>query len=280
MNRSRSLWLPLLGTILLLGLSLANCASPKPNTPASLSVHFIDVGQGDSILIDIGETEVLIDGGEKNPGVVDYIRNYVDGPLEVMVATHPHDDHIDGLMAVLDRFKVNDVWLNGEESTSRTFLDFMNSINSKKAATHTAERGKSIQAGVLNFTILNPVKPLTSDTNNNSIVLSLRYSAVGFLFMGDAGREAEASMLNLVSKTEVLKVGHHGSGSASSPEFLNIVRPAVAIYMARVGNQYGHPHSETISALNKVGARVYGTDTSGTIRIVTDGKPYSVLTAK
>lgn len=91
---------------------------PPTPEPRTLTVHFIDVRQGDSILLDLGDTEVLIDGGEKSPGVVSYIDDYVDGSLEVMVATHPHTDHIDGLIAVLDAFEIDEIWLNGDTSTS------------------------------------------------------------------------------------------------------------------------------------------------------------------
>lgn len=95
-------------------------SAPLPSN-SSLNVYFIDVGQGDSILIDQGQTEVLIDGGSQSPGVTDFLRNYVDGDLEVMVATHPHADHIGGLIAVLDTFKVDQIWYNGDTSTSATY---------------------------------------------------------------------------------------------------------------------------------------------------------------
>lgn len=264
-------------------LVLAGCTSPRTTTTPALNVltvHFIDVGQGDSILIDLGDVEILIDGGNRSLGVVNYISAYVDGALEVMIATHPHADHIGGLIAVLDRFEVKEIWLNGDTSTSKTFSDFMNLVNAENAIVHEAERGKSIQVGVLTFVILHPTKPLNMDTNNSSIVLSLSYGEIDFLFMGDAERQAESSVLNLVTDIEILKVGHHGSRSSSSFEFLNIIKPDIAIYMAGVGNRYGHPHQETIDTLNKVGAKIYGTDSSGTIRITTEGKTYSVQTTK
>ncbi len=117
---------------------------------------------------------------------------------------------------------------------------------------------------------------MSTDTNDNSIVLGLSYGDTDFLFMGDVQREAESSMLNLVSDIELLKVGHHGSRTSSSPEFLNKVKPEVAIYSAGMGNSYGHPHQETISALTKVGAEICGTDVNGTIVVASDGKSFSV----
>ena len=244
----------------------------------TLTVHFIDVGQGDSTLLDLGDTEVLIDGGEKSPGVVSYIDDYVDGPLEVMVATHPHTDHIGGLIAVLNAFEVDEIWLNGDTTTSQTYSQFMAAVNSEGSEVFVARRGDTIQAGNLAFNVLNPVN-LGSDTNNNSIVLSLSYGQVDFLFTGDAQKEAEASMLaaGIVPNVDVLKVGHHGSRTASSMQFLQAAEPECAIYMAGQGNSYGHPHEETITNLCEIGAEIYGTDIHGTIVITTDGVTYDVL---
>jgi beta-lactamase superfamily II metal-dependent hydrolase len=174
--------------------------SPQPApTPViqlgELNVHFIDIGQGDSILIDLSDIEVLIDGGEKTPGMVNYIKNYVDGPLEVMVATHTDADHIGGLIDVLAKYQVKGIWLNGDTATSATYSQFMSSVNSEEATIHQAELGNTIEVGNLKFNVLNPSKPLFSDANNNSVVLSLKYGDIDFLFMGDAEREAEAKML-------------------------------------------------------------------------------------
>jgi competence protein ComEC len=276
MNRLKPFFLSLLLVLLV----LTSCSSLKPATSLSLSIHFIDVGQGDSILIDLGQTEVLIDGGEKSPGVVNYLRNHIDGPLEVMIATHPHDDHIGGLIEVLERFEVKEIWWNGDNSSSKTFSDFMNLVYAEKAIIYEAERGKLIKTGALTFTVLNPNKPLSNDSNKNSIVVNLVYGNVDFLFMGDADRQAESSMLGLVPDVDVLKVGHHGSQYSSSPAFLAIAKPEVAIYSAGKGNVYGHPDVETINNLKQIGAKIYGTDTSGTIIITTNGKVYSVKTDK
>jgi beta-lactamase superfamily II metal-dependent hydrolase len=246
----------------------------------TLTVHFIDVGQGDSILLDLGDTEVLIDGGERSPGVVSYIDDYVDGPLEVMVATHPHTDHIGGLIAVLNTFEVDEIWLNGDTTTSQTYSQFMSAVNSEGAEVFTARRGDTIQAGNLTFNVLNPAN-LNGTINDNSIVLSLSYGQVDFLFTGDAEQEAEASMLAdaIVSDVEILKVGHHGSRTASSMQFLQAAQPECAIYMAGEGNSYGHPHQETITNLCEVGAEIYGTDIHGTITVTANGVTYDVLPA-
>jgi len=250
--------------------------------PGKLQVHFIDVGQGDAILIDLGTTEVLIDAGEKSPGVTDYIEDYVDGHLEVVVATHPHADHIGGLIEVLDEFHVDNVWFNGDEATSKTYTDFMTAANGEGTQVHEARRGDSIVTGTLTFNVLHPVDPLFDNTNGNSIVLMLHYGTIDFLFTGDAETDAEASMISagVLSDIDILKVGHHCSRTASSPAFLNIIRPEVAVYMAALGNTYGHPHAESLAALQSIGATIYGTDTLGTIVISTDGTSYTIQTEK
>jgi competence protein ComEC len=257
--------------------------STHTSTKSELKVHFIDVGQGDSILIDLGETEVLIDGGDKSPGVVNYLKNYIDGPLELMVVTHPHADHIGGLIDVLAAFQVEEIWYNGETSTSNTYSDFMSAVNAENAKVNIATRGDVIQADGLSFRVLNPFN-LQGTTNNNSIVLYLAYGQTDFLFEGDAEQEAEAAMLAAsdipVPDVEILKVGHHGSRTASSPAFLAATTPEVAIYMAGKGNVYGHPHQETLDALAKIGAKIYGTDINGSITITTNGETYNINTEK
>jgi len=272
----------------------ASCDTPSPPSDTSqptspeyeqgeLAVHFIDVGQGDSILIDLGETEVLIDGGDKSPGVVSYLQDYIDGSLEVVVATHPHADHIGGLISVLNNFQVEQIWHNGDTSTSKTYTEFMTAIQSEGAEIHVGRRGDMISAGELTFMILNPVT-LAGTTNNNSIVVSLSYGNVDFLLTGDAEQEAEAAMLVAsdipVPDIEILKVGHHGSRTSSSQDLLVATSPEVAIYMAGTGNSYGHPHQETLDALAQIGAQIYGTDVNGTIVIITDGDEFSIQTKK
>jgi len=200
-----------------------------------------------------------------------------------MVATHPHADHIGGLIAVLDAFKVDQIWYNGDTSTSATYSTFMSKVKSEGAQEHIARLHNTIQTGALSFYVYNPAT-LGDDTNNNSIVLHLAYGTVDFLFMGDAQVEAEKSMMMLssvhVPPAEILKVGHHGSHTSSSLDFLKVVRPETAVYMAGTGNTYGHPHQETLDKLAQIGAKVYGTDVNGTVNIATDGQQYTVKVEK
>lgn len=286
---------------------------------AELSVHFIDVGQGDAILVDVGHFEVLIDGGGKSSSVVDYIDDYVDGDLEAIIATNPHDEYIGGLIEVLTAFKVQAICLNGDTSTSKTYSEFMLAVNrtgrwwaprssytSGDTLIYEVGRGDIIKAGddvtvnidgvdcpwfintmgcAIDYPILLHVlhpANLSDATDNNSIVLHLAYGEIDFLFMGGAAQEAEGSMLKagIVPDVEILKVGQHGSRTASSQAFLGVTQPEVAIYMAGFDNPYGYPHERTISALENIGADIYGTDVDGTIIVTTDGKSYEVQTER
>ncbi|MEE8471164.1 MAG: ComEC/Rec2 family competence protein [Dehalococcoidia bacterium] len=255
----------------------------SPIPAPQLRVHFIDVGQGDAILLDLEETEVLIDGGGRSSGVVEYLRDYVDGPLEGMIATHPGADHIGGLIDVLAAFEVDAIWRNGQDYYMQAYRDFTSAVNSEGAGVKWARRGDVITVGDLTFEVLHPVEPVFDDINNGSIVLALSYGQIDFLFAGDAEREAEADMLvqSIVQMPDVdiFKVGRHASRTASSLDFLRVIRPEIAIYMAGEGNTYGHPHRETLSRLEDIGAEVYGTDVDGTITVVTDGEEYIVYSS-
>lgn len=263
----------------------ATPTSPVPTIiVGTLQVEFIDVGQGDAILIrHPAGINMLIDGGDTDTGIVQYLKDHGIKRLDVVVATHPHADHIGGLVQVLKAIPVAKVVTNGQPTTTRTYENFLDAIAAAKAEYVEVKRGDTIRFGELVFNVLNPVSATGDDLNNGSIVLRLVYGKVSFLFAGDAQAEAEASMsVSSVSPVQatILKVGHHGSRTSSSPAFLALVKPAVAIYSAGSGNSYGHPHPETIASLLGVGARIYGTDLNGTVAVTTDGWTYQVQAEK
>lgn len=242
-----------------------------------LVIHFIDVGQGDAILIDYGTNEMLIDGGRWGDCAV-YVPSHIDGALEVMVATHPDADHIGGLDDILDIFDVEHIWLNGDTASTQTYTDFMTKVNAEGAQVHQAQRGDQISLSTLTFDVLHPTSPLDSDRNENSIVLKLSFGQVDFLFTGDAGSGAEASMLaaGLIDDIDILKVSHHGSKYCSTANFLVAAQPEIAIYSAGANNTYGHPAPETITRICDIGATIYGTDVHGTIVVTINGTTYNV----
>ena len=260
--------------------------TPVPVTPTAvnpLRVHFVDVGQGDSILIQAPDGEAgLVDGGETDTGIVQYLQSQGINHLDFVLATHPHSDHIGGLAQVLQVIPVDIVYTNGVAHTTLTYEHFLDAIIDSGAEYVEVKRGDTISLGRLTFEVLNPVSNEDNDLNNSSIVLRMAYGEVSFLFTGDAQAAAESTMLasGLNLNATILKVAHHGSHSSSTPEFLAQVKPEVAIYSAGKGNDYGHPHPETIEGLLAVGAKIYGTDVNGTVVVTTNGSGYSVETIK
>ena len=262
---------------------LSPIATLLPPISAPLRVHFIDVGQGDAILIQAPDGEVgLIDGGEAGSGVVQYLQNSGITHLDLVIATHPHEDHIGGLVEVLNAFPVDRVITNGVKHTTLTYEHFLDAIISSKAEYVEVKRGDTISLGDLNFSVLSPVDNTDEDLNDGSLVLRLVYGKISFLFTGDAQPEAEDNMLTtgLDVNATILKVAHHGSRTGSPLTFITAINPQVAIYSAGSGNDYGHPHPETLDVLVSVGSKIYGTDINGTIVVTTDGNEYSIKTTK
>lgn len=230
---------------------------------SKLLIHVIDVGQGDSILIQTPEGKtILIDGGEASSGVIPYFEHLGITNIDVMVATHPHADHIGGLVEILGAIPVSKVITNGEPHTTLTYEHFLDAIATAKAEYVEVKRGDVISVGSINFLVLSPVAITNSDMNQNSVILRVTFGKTTILLMGDAGADTERDIIasGLPLKADILKVGHHGSKSASTPEFLSIVNPGVAIYSAGINNTYGHPAPEILAALSAVGATIYGTD--------------------
>jgi beta-lactamase superfamily II metal-dependent hydrolase len=246
------------------------------NGTSNVTVHFIDVGQGDSIFIDTPNIDVLVDGGPQKAGshVLSYLSNLGTTHINLIVATHMHEDHIGGLVTVLSStIQVDEILVNNQTESTAVYTNFMT-----LAHTHTmqvAQRGQSIPlTATANLTILNPVQPLEFDSeNDNSVVMRLQAGNTSFLLTGDASADAENSILTagVNLKSNVLKVGHHGSRYATTNAFLNAVSPSTAIISAGINNSYGHPHPETIERLLSHGVTIYGTYQSGTIVAITDG---------
>ncbi|EFI67538.1 Beta-lactamase-like protein [Lysinibacillus fusiformis ZC1] len=244
-----------------------------------MQVHFIDVGQGDSILIESpsGKT-MLIDGGVKGAGqqIVSYLKELGINKLDIVVATHPDADHIGGLIPVLDNMTIEQFYDSGKVHTSQTFEEMLTRIDEKNIPYHVPKIGDDIEFDKeVNVKVLNANDQAT-DNNDASIVLKMTYGNVSFLLTGDAGVALEKEMLQYDVEATVLKAGHHGSNTSSSEEFIQAVKPKVAILSYGEDNKYGHPHAEIVDRLQAIGSKIYATADLGTITVSTDGVNYTV----
>jgi len=276
----KSSWSRLLQLAILLILA-ASAALASEN----LTAHFIDVGQGDSILLQFNGKNILIDGGTQDmgPRVETYLRKYGVSSLDLLVATHPHEDHIGGLITILMYLPVKQVLDSGQPHSSPVYETFLTLIDQRNISYNVAQRGQKINLDKdLKIDVLSPPATLFSgDLNQNSIVLKVTYGKISFLLMSDAGTKAESSLISSgYLKSDILKVGHHGSSSATSSSFLNKVKPAISIIEVGAGNDYGHPTRKTLNALRKIDSKIYRTDINGNIIITTDGTSYCITTQK
>jgi beta-lactamase superfamily II metal-dependent hydrolase len=240
-----------------------------------LSVSFIDVGQGDSILLRAPDgTDILIDGGKPGAGptVVAYLLDQNVDDIEVMVVSHPHEDHIGGLIDVLESAIPVKAVVYGRPGTTATYDDFVSAMQVDGLTPTPVAEGQDFTWGPMSVEVSNPQSPPLSDTNEDSVVLLISYGDHEFLFTGDIGSSAESAILASGESVaaDVLKVAHHGSKYSSTSTFLNAVSPTYAVIS--VGdNPYGHPAQETLDRLDAVGAEVYRTDLLATVVITSDG---------
>ena len=247
-----------------------------------MQVHFIDVGQGEAILIQSpnGST-MLIDAGKRTSGqkVVSYLKKAGVTTLDKLVSTHPHADHIGGMQDVFANFKVGKVYDSGFPHSSKTYEDFLTTIDKKDIPFEIAKRGMKIDLDKdLDVEILHPNNN-KKDANNSSVVIKLTYGSVSFLFTGDIEGEAEREILGSNKgklNSTILKAGHHGSKTSTSTGFLSAVSPETAVIQSGAGNSYGHPHDETLSQLKNLGVKVYRNDLQGDIVVTTNGSSHSV----
>ena len=277
--------------LITLSLLLSGCGSeyvPPTKAPATeaameaaggeeLLIHYIDVGQADSIFIEFGDFHMLIDGGNRDDGqlVVSYLEQQGVEELDVMICTHAHEDHVGGLPSVLAVFPTNAIYAPTRTYSSKIFDDFLYYADQQRQEIIIPEPGNWIDAGELEITFLGPVKSY-AETNDTSIVCRLDYGETSFLFTGDMEVTAENDMLDLWSdydwEVDVLKVGHHGSNTSTGYRFLHEVNPTYGVISVGQDNSYGHPHEEPMSRLNQAGVTLLRTDTMGTILAVSDGQ--------
>jgi competence protein ComEC len=263
---------------------LALCLSVLAGT---VKVHVMDVGQGDAVLIEApGGKTVLIDAGTGKANVADKLKQRGIKAIDLVVATHPHADHIGGMSEVLKTFDVGRYMDNGMTHTTLTYARAMGVVDRQGIGYLAAVNGRSFQLGdEVKMTVIHPrstlLKGTRSDLNSNSVVIRLEHKDVCFLFTGDAETPTERDMLNRgIGSCDVLKVAHHGSEHSSTSAFLRAVKPRFAAISAGANNRYGHPDPEALSRLHHAGVEVHRTDQEGTITFISDGKTLTVQTER
>jgi competence protein ComEC len=245
----------------------------------NLIVDYLSVGQGDSELVKtpFGQN-ILIDGGPDNSVLSQLGQNlaFWDRKIDLMILTHPHEDHVTGLIDVLKRYRVEKILYTGVAYDSPNYYAWLALVKNEKIPLLIIDHPETINLGAdCQLRILYPLASLAGqvppDMNNSSIVAKLIYNKTNFLFMGDAGKEVETKILKSDLSAQVLKVGHHGSDTATSQEFLDAVKPTIAIIEVGAGNKYGLPSERTINILQRNGVSIYRTDQYGTVKIDSDG---------
>ena len=280
-----------LAAVLVLGLTACDSLpdsgghTVKPSTGSSqpFEMHFIDVGQALSVLVECDGQFMLYDGGNVDDGslVVSYLQKQGVEQLQYVFCSHAHEDHVGGLAAVMAKFPAGHAYSPVTEGSTKCFNDFVKYTQQQGLQLEVPSVGTVWPLGSATVTMLGPVTQY-SETNNTSLVLRIDYGDTSFLLTGDMENTAETDLVNSGAnlKADVLQVGHHGSSTSTGYLFLNAVLPEMGVISCGTGNKYGHPHEETLSILRDAKVDVYRTDLQGTITIGSDGQNFTVGTER
>lgn len=247
----------------------------------NIVIHYLDVEQADSILIQSNGKNMLIDAGTNDTGktVIADLRKYGVKKIDYLIGTHPHEDHIGGMDDVINNFDIGTIYMPKVQTNTKTFEDVLDAISNKGLKVTTPEIGHKFMVGDASCEIMCCGKGESNEVNNlnlSSIVIRMTYGKQSFLFMGDAETENETA--RDWQQTNVLKVGHHGSNTSTSKKFLEQIKPEIAIISVGKENKYGHPKQETLDKLK--GITIYRTNENGTITITCDGDKNVITTEK
>jgi competence protein ComEC len=270
--------------IMLLGTLITVHATPVSVSP--LKIHYIDVGQADCIFIQTpNHHNLLIDAGKNEDAdkILSYLHNQKIKLIDILVATHPHEDHIGSMAAIINKYNVGQLYMPKISTNTETFLNLLKTIKAKGLTINTAQAGCFLNIDPsLVIEMLAPNNSKYEDLNDYSAVIKIVYNQTSFLFTGDASRVSEKEMLKLKYdlKADVLKVGHHGSNTSTTGRFLQAVSPKYAVISVGANNDYGHPGQYTLSRLMNAGIKVYRTDLNGTVTAISDGQNISFKVEK
>lgn len=248
---------------------------------SNLKIYFVDVGQADCILINDNNEYSLIDAGNNEDGekLVKYFKDLGITKFKYVFGTHAHEDHIGGMDNIIKNFQIEHFYMPDAITTTRTFEEVLDVLEEKSIAFETPKEDENLTFSDTDFKVLHVGKD-KKDLNDTSIVLKLTYKNTSYLFMGDATSSVEKDILDKDIKSDVLKVGHHGSQYSSTISFLKKVSPKYAIIEVGKNNSYNHPKEVTLKKLEDLGTKIYRTDEDGTIILTSDGENMSFETVK
>ena len=248
-----------------------------------LKVHYLDVGQGDSIFIELPNNEtMLIDAAEsyQSENIINYLKNLNYQKIDYVIGTHPHTDHIGGLKNIINTFEIGKIYMPKVVSTTKTYESLLMAIKDRNLKINTAKAGTSIiDTDTLKINILAPNNSTYTELNNYSAVTKITYGTTKFLFMGDAEKLSENEIKENVT-ADVIKIGHHGSNTSSSIDFIKKVNAKYGIISVGLNNKYNLPKEETITNWENSGTKIYLTSTNGTIRASSDGTNIKIESEK
>lgn len=248
-----------------------------------LKVHYLDVGQGDSIFVELPNNEtMLIDAAEsyQSENIINYLKNLNYQKIDYVIGTHPHTDHIGGLKNIINTFEIGKIYMPKVVSTTKTYESLLMAIKDKNLKINTAKAGTSIiDTDTLKINILAPNNSTYTELNNYSAVTKITYGTTKFLFMGDAEKLSENEIKENVT-ADVIKIGHHGSNTSSSIDFIKKVNAKYGIISVGLNNKYNLPKEETITNWEKSGTKIYLTSINGTIRASSDGTNIKIESEK
>lgn len=248
-----------------------------------LKVHYLDVGQGDSIFIELPNNEtMLIDAAEsyQSENIINYLKNLNYQKIDYVIGTHPHADHIGGLKDIINTFEIGKIYMPKVVSTTKTYESLLMAIKDKNLKINTAKAGTSIiDTDALKINILAPNNSTYTELNNYSVVTKITYGTTKFLFMGDAEKLSENEIKEDVT-ADVIKIGHHGSNTSSSIDFIKKVNAKYGIISVGLNNKYNLPKEEIITNWENSGTKIYLTSINGTITASSDGTNIKIESEK